>query len=66
MMFEMTNSVEKAPSYQCEFAMTLLQSLEIEEALQVCRDNCWYSIWEILRNEQISSASRLSPTRSSV
>ncbi len=66
MVFEMTNSVETSPSYQCEFAMTLLQSLEIEEALQVCRDNCWYSIWEILRNEQISPASRPSPTRSSV
>ncbi len=51
MMYEMTNPDEAPPPSQRGFAMTLVESLGHEEALQVCRDNSWYSIWEILRNE---------------
>lgn len=52
MMYEMTNPDEAPAPSQREFAMTLADKLGIEEAMQVCRDNSWYSIWEILRVEQ--------------
>lgn len=52
MMYEMTNPDEAPAPSQREFAMTLADRLGIEEAMQVCRDNSWYSIWEILRVEQ--------------
>lgn len=57
MMYEMTNPDEAPAPSQREFAMTLVDRLGLEEAMQVCRDNSWYSIWEILRNEQIHPAS---------
>lgn len=52
MMYEMTNPDEAPAPSQHEFAMTLVDRLGIEEAMQVCRDNSWYSIWEILRAAQ--------------
>ncbi len=50
MMYEMTSPDEAPPPSQLEFAMTLVDRLGLEEAMQVCRDNSWYSIWDILRN----------------
>lgn len=52
MMYEMTNPDEAPQPSQREFAMNLAMSMGYEEAMQVCRDNSWYCIWEILRQEE--------------
>ena len=55
-MYELTNPDETPEPSQREFAMTLVDRLGHEEAMQVCRDNSWYSIWEILRTERMPPA----------
>ena len=52
MMYEMTNPDEAPQPSQLEFAHNLADSMGHEEAMQVCRDNSWYCIWDILRNEE--------------
>ena len=52
MMYEMTDPDEAPPPSQREFAMNLADSVGYEEAMQVCRDNSWYCIWDILRQEE--------------
>ena len=51
MMYEMSIPDEVPLPSQREFAMSLVDGLGREEAMQICRDNSWYSIWDILRNE---------------
>ena len=51
MMYDMTNPDESPPPSQREFAQNLADSMGYEEAMQVCRDNSWYCIWDILRQE---------------
>lgn len=50
MMYEMTNLDESPEPSQRVFAMTLVDELGLDEAMQVCRDNSWYNIWEIIRD----------------
>ncbi len=56
MMYELTNPDEAPVPSQHEFAMNLADSVGYEEAMQVCRDNSWYCIWDILRDEEMSLA----------
>ncbi len=51
MMYEMSIPDEVPLPSQREFAMSLVDGLGREEAMQICRDNSWYSIWDILRDE---------------
>ena len=51
MMYELTNPDEAPQPSQLEFAHNLADSMGYEEAMQVCRDNSWYCIWDILRQE---------------
>ena len=52
MMYDMTNPEEAPQPSQREFAHNLADSLGHEEAMQICRDNSWYCIWDILRQEE--------------
>ena len=56
MMYEMTNPDEAPQPSQREFAMSLADSMGVEEAMQVCRDNSWYCIWDILRDQETALA----------
>ncbi|MFP6728674.1 MAG: hypothetical protein VCD50_00600 [Alphaproteobacteria bacterium] len=47
----MTNQDESPEPSQRVFAMTLVDELGLDEAMQICRDNSWYSIWDILCDE---------------
>ena len=52
MMYDMTDPDEAAGPSQREFALELADSMGYEEAMQVCRDNSWYNIWDILSQEE--------------
>lgn len=51
MLYEHANPEAAGLGHQHEFARSLADSLGLDAALQVCRDNGWDGIWDILRDE---------------
>lgn len=51
MLYEHANPEAAGLGLQHEFARSLADSLGLGAALQVCRDNGWDGIWDILRDE---------------
>ena len=51
MLYEQANPEESGYGYQRQFAMSLVDSLGLDAALQVCRDNAWEGALDILLTE---------------
>ena len=51
MLYERANPEESGYGYQRQFAMSLVDSLGLDASLQVCRDNAWYGVMDILLTE---------------
>ncbi len=51
MLYEPENPEETSYDYRRQFATSLVDSLGLDAALQVCRDNAWYGTLDILLTE---------------
>ncbi len=54
MLYEQVDPEESGYDYQRQFARSLVDSLGLDDALQVCRDNAWYVTLDILLTEPAS------------
>lgn len=54
MLYEQMNPEGASDHRQRQFAMSLVDSLGHDSALQVCRDNGWYGVMDIIITEPAS------------
>ena len=54
MLYEQVNPEGASDQRQRQFAASLVDSLGHDSALQVCRDNAWYGVMDIIITESAS------------
>ena len=54
MLYEQMNPEGASDQRQRQFATSLVDSLGHDSALQVCRDNAWYGVMDIIITESAS------------
>ena len=52
MQTQETNVAKQASESQLEFARTLIETLGVDEAIDVCARNCWAGVRAVVASEQ--------------